>query len=277
MYNSSGMVWWQGVVQDVNDPEQIGRVRVRIFGYHISDIQKLPIENLPWASPIMPISSASIGGLGQSPTGVVVGSWVVGFFRDGENAQDPIIFGTIPGLPQESADKSNSFSDPEGKYPGQFIPHGSDLRESDVNRLARGVTSDTIVETKKSSVDGTIGEPVTPYGAQYPDNNVISTKSGHHIEFDDTPGVERIHIYHKSGTFIEIHPDGTTVKKTQSDDYEIINGDKSVHITGNLNMVVDGKIEVSGGSSAEYKYAGKHDLTSGGNTTVKAPKIDLNP
>lgn len=96
MYNSSGMVWWQGVVQDVNDPEQIGRVRVRIFGYHISDIQKLPIENLPWVSPIMPISSASIGGLGQSPTGVVVGSWVVGFFRDGENAQDPIIFGTIP-------------------------------------------------------------------------------------------------------------------------------------------------------------------------------------
>ena len=99
---NAGLIWWQGIVQDIDDPEKIGRVKVRIFGYHT---EKVSIDLLPWASPIMPITSASIGGLGTSPTGVVTGAWVVGFFRDVESAEDPIIFGTVPGKPQTKINK----------------------------------------------------------------------------------------------------------------------------------------------------------------------------
>lgn len=92
-------VWWQGVVEDILDPMKLGRVRVRVIGYHNPDKADFPTEDLPWAIPIMPVTSASTSGIGYSSTGLVPGSVVIGFFRDGELAQQPIIFGSIMGAP----------------------------------------------------------------------------------------------------------------------------------------------------------------------------------
>ena len=44
-----GFIWWMGVVEDNNDPEQLGRVRVRCIGIHTEDREELPTEDLPWA------------------------------------------------------------------------------------------------------------------------------------------------------------------------------------------------------------------------------------
>ena len=45
--------WFFGVVEDRNDPLQLGRVRVRAFGYHSGDsVNDLPLDQLPWAQPI---------------------------------------------------------------------------------------------------------------------------------------------------------------------------------------------------------------------------------
>jgi len=95
IFNKDGFNWWIGVVEDRQDPEQMGRVRVRIYGYHTDDKAFLPTRDLPWAVPILPITSASISGKGSAPLGPVPGSWVVGFFLDGEDMQQPAIFGTI--------------------------------------------------------------------------------------------------------------------------------------------------------------------------------------
>jgi hypothetical protein len=46
----------------------------------------------------MPANSPSISGKGWSPTGLIQGTWVVGFFRDGLNAQEPVVFGTLGGI-----------------------------------------------------------------------------------------------------------------------------------------------------------------------------------
>ena len=130
-----GLIWWQGIIEAVNDPEALGRVRVRIFGYHTEDRAKIPTDNLPWASPLMPITSASMAGIGQSPTGALPGTWVMGFFRDGENAQDPIIWGTINGRPGP-----DGIGAPDGSYPNEqeILPGASVTGESDVNKLATG-------------------------------------------------------------------------------------------------------------------------------------------
>ena len=90
-----------GVVEDRNDPLSIGRVRVRAFGIHTEDKTKIPTEDLPWATPVMPFNSASISGIGISPTGPVEGTWVVGMFLDGIQMQQPIILGTLVGQPME--------------------------------------------------------------------------------------------------------------------------------------------------------------------------------
>ena len=100
--------------------------------------------------------------------------------------------GTIAGAPKFSADTSRGFNDlPNGKYP-KYVD------ESDVNKLARGTPTITI------DSDGTIGALKRLIKFEYPHNHVTETESGHVIEVDDTKGKERIHVFHKSGTFIEI-------------------------------------------------------------------------
>lgn len=95
IFNKDGFNWWIGVVEDRMDPEKMGRCRVRIFGYHTDSKEILPTKDLPWATPIQPITSAAISGIGSSPLGPVEGTWVIGFFLDGEDMQQPAIFGTI--------------------------------------------------------------------------------------------------------------------------------------------------------------------------------------
>lgn len=95
IFNKDGFIWWIGVVEDRMDPEKSGRVRVRIYGYHTDDKTYLPTNDLPWAVPITPITSASISGVGTTPLGPVEGTWVIGFFLDGADMQQPAIFGTI--------------------------------------------------------------------------------------------------------------------------------------------------------------------------------------
>ena len=95
IFNKDGFNWWIGVVEDRMDPEKMGRCRVRIYGYHTDSKVILPTNDLPWATPIQPITSAAISGIGSSPLGPVEGTWVIGFFLDGEDMQQPAIFGTI--------------------------------------------------------------------------------------------------------------------------------------------------------------------------------------
>ena len=81
-----GFIWWVGVVEDRFDPLYLGRCKVRILGWHTKDKTILPTKNLPWCSPIQPITSAAQTGVGISPTGVVEGSWVFGFYRDAKSS-----------------------------------------------------------------------------------------------------------------------------------------------------------------------------------------------
>ena len=89
--------WWFGVVEDVNDPLKIGRVRVRCWGYHPELKQQVPTADLPWALVGQPTTSAAAGGVGQSP-GLRPGSWVVGFFLDGRKGQMPFVAWSINGI-----------------------------------------------------------------------------------------------------------------------------------------------------------------------------------
>ena len=103
----NGFIWFVGVVEDRADPKHLGRLRVRCLGYHTEDLQKLPTADLPWSHVMNPITSATVSGVGQSPLGAVEGSWVVGFFQDGADAQMPVIIGTLPGIPDSLPDSES--------------------------------------------------------------------------------------------------------------------------------------------------------------------------
>ena len=76
----------------------------------------------------------------------------------------------------------------------------------------------------------------------YPFNHVHESESGHISEIDDSPGSERLFTQHMSGTFEEIHPDGTKVVKIIGDNYEIIAGSSNVIISGAVNLTVEGSV-----------------------------------
>lgn len=90
-FKDGQFVWFTGKVEDVNDTENLNRVKVRCFGFYADDIA---VSDLPWATVMMPVTSASIQGNGGNHH-LEVGSWVVGFFRDGPSAQDPMVMGSI--------------------------------------------------------------------------------------------------------------------------------------------------------------------------------------
>lgn len=102
--------FWFGVIEDRMDPLEIGRCRVRILGFHPETRKDFPTEKLPWASTVQPTNSASISGKGISPVGLVEGSWVVGFFVDGNHAQVPIIIGSVYGM-NEIAEEGDNYGD----------------------------------------------------------------------------------------------------------------------------------------------------------------------
>ena len=399
-----GFVWWQGVVEDRHDPLYLGRCKVRILGWNDEKKVHQSTESLPWAYPVAPITSASQTGVGTTPLGPVEGTWVLGFFRDGEAAQEPMFFGTFGGIPERDAKGENlekGFLDPrlpdgdlqEAGHPlyqdeigtrqlnynasshfhGQHVPrepatiiHNANpnpsenpqdvtireptgsgpladpgvklkggaratdheayvkgeysnfpvtslikpdtadsvpfsvklvenpvkstypdvglapldknipnsfisttrnlnyLKEPTTNRLARGsrgtdrttdpwisgIVYEKALNREQGQVnipcsDGhTWSEPRPPWAAVYPYNHVHQTESGHIIEMDDTPGHERLHWYHRTGTFTEIHQVGIKVDKIVNDYYNIILGQRYSHIEGGDCITVDGKQNV---------------------------------
>jgi uncharacterized protein YcbK (DUF882 family) len=291
----NGFYWWIGVVEDRKDPMFLGRCRVRIVGYHTADKAELPTADLPWAYPLQPITSAAMSGIGTTPVGPVEGTWVTGYFRDGEDGQEPIIIGTMAGVPGKSyydrlRGTNKGFQDPDKVYPkSDYL----DTSEPDTNRLARNQSiGKTIVKTKDDgrekgvsvALDGTWDQPLTAYNASYPYNHVFESESGHTIEIDDTTDNERITMYHKAGTFIDVDRNGTMVHKVVGDNYEIyarhnnilikgnsnvtIEGNCKIYVKNNCDLQVDGNLTTHVHGDYELNVAGKIDIASGKAMTV---------
>ena len=270
---SQGFKWFLGVVEDLEDPLKLGRMRVRVFQEHDEQIDT---KALQWAIAVMPVTSASLTGVGVSPTGMAVGSYVVGFYLDGDEKQFPMIVGTWHKIPD------------------------MDDSKHDVSALAR--EKQIITKTPLGP------EPASAYAAKYPFNIVTQTASGHTIEMDDTPGQERLHVYHKSGSYVEINKDGRIVTKSADEMLTIVtkddtvyvkgngkvtiegnnsitvNGNASLTVGGNLTSTVKGKatVSVTGNlsatvkGSADVKSTGNMNVTSSKNVNIKGSRINLN-
>lgn len=248
------LYWFIGVVEDRNDPRELGRVRVRVLGLHTDNLTDIPTSALPWAQVLMPMTSASLAGLGQSATGVVQGSWVVGYYLDGKAMQQPIVLGTLPSTPYV-AESGKAFKDPDGVNPVR-----SGDGEVDTPDSARSSTYDRHVsyknkvglrveEIEKAVYEGEERETWTSPEVHngkvpvYPYNKVHETEHGHVFEVDDTPGAERISEYHTSGTNYEILENGDKTITVVGDKYSVTFGSENIYVQGDVTMTVDGNFK----------------------------------
>ena len=297
-----GFQWFVGVVEDRQDPKKVGRVRVRCLGYHSENISDLPTSDLPWAHPLNPITSATVSGVGQTPLGVVEGTWVVGFFQDGAEAQQPIIFGTLPGVPKNLPvkDAGKGFQDRlNGNYPKyKDEPDTNRLAVNDTNNphptltlrkadrdLAVGTAqidgvTEGVAQTASdldTDISGVWNEPVTDYDAVYPHNHVMETEGGHLREYDDTVNAKRIHERHASGTAYEILNDGTRITRVVSNNYQITAEDDFVHIKGTGRQTFDKglRVRVNGSGAAGNNYSIEVGNGSNLNIEVNGGNINL--
>jgi hypothetical protein len=222
-----GFRWFLGIVEDINDPLQLGRAKVRVVLEHDVDVDT---ADLDWAHVLMPNTSACVDGVGDSPN-LTVGSRVVGFYMDGEEKQNPMILGSFPTIP------------------------GNNTSRHSLSRLARGentITRDLIGP-----------EPESPYAAEYPYNRTITTKAGHVIELDDTPENQRINIQHASGAYIEINNDGRVVIKSTTDGFDITDGTKTFFTSKDFDVKSEASITLGARGSVKIAAPGGITVTQG--------------
>jgi len=283
----NGFIWWIGVVEMINDPLKLGRCKVRCVGWHTENKSLLPTDALPWAHSSLPSNN-------NNPYPPREGTIVFGFFVDGENAQEPLIIGAVPSIPLSAGNNQQGFNDARTSAQLSAAPvkpyesatnYPRKLDEPTTSRLARNDSDypSEIVAAKKSKRANKV-EPAPYYNAKYPYNNVYESESGHALEFDDTKGSERVHIYHRSGSYTEWGPDGSRSERIQKDKFEVVIGNEQVYVKGDVTVYIDGNATVDVGKNATLKVGGNFQadisgtckMTSGGNMTFKAPRIDLN-
>jgi hypothetical protein len=202
-------------------------------------------------------------------------------------------------LQQPSNDSLRKVPDNQGFYdPNRVYPRVTHIGEPDTNRLARNhKIKDTIVQEKddsrvkdipvaRKSSPGKWSQPMSPYNTTYPYNHVYESESGHVVEYDDSPNNERMHWYHREGTFMEIDRNGTMVRKIVGDGYEIYERDGYVYIGGKCNVTVEGNcniyvknnvnLQVDGNLTADvhrtvtFNVAKNFNVTAGGVINLKA-------
>ena len=258
----NNLLHFVGVVEDVHDKTNAGRVRVRAFGIHPPRISEdiedsVPTKDLPWATVLD-------GSYGVAPVIPSVGDWVFGFFVDGREAQQPMIMGRLPGLhmnlpggtgePGEDGylpiESINNYGKPElHRYVG-----GEDLEKGQT--LLQKANQESFI--KQALSEETFDEPPIAMPETNYNNRVFSSKSGDNFiimgDGAESESSDYILMSHSSGSVFQIDPTGTIFIKSFGDQYNTTDGVLSTYVTGSShhNVQEDWSLKVETGSGKVY-------------------------
>ncbi len=112
----------------------------------------------------------------------------------------------------------------------------------------------------------------TSYPPDYGHNNVTATESGHTFEMDDSLGRERIRLSHRTGTFIEMQPNGDEVHKVYGNNYTITIQDNNVLIKGSCVVTIEGDSYLHIKGDKVEQVDGNYELYIKGNHTQVVEK-----
>lgn len=293
-----------GVVENNHDPHFEGRVKVRAFSIH-GDNKEVPTTDLPWAICV----KGDYDPNGHPPP---LNSFVYGVFLDGRAAQHPLVLGLIPS---QFASPINPSTNGWGVIPdchGDLNARGSapkDYGQPQNSRLARSESLEEtyVLQQEMNRVENvyiagqqdvepnedeqvTWSEPNPAYGAKYPYNRVIETAK-HSIEIDDTPGAERIMIFHKEGSYVQIDARGTTTHKSVGDKYEVndrqhhvyvggpsmvtINNDAYVYVAGNKTEEIEGDYNMIVRGNAQFGVGGSFFVNASDQLQMRGADVML--
>lgn len=296
-----GFIWWTGIVESRKDPKKVGRLQIRIYGWHTEEKKYIPSDELLWAQPIFPTNSSN------DTYTCKEGDTVFGFFLDGDSAQYPVFFGRIPDVPEKLYPASKGFSDPGkdmGDRPvqvasrtmtdGEGMDHSNagptrypnPLKEATTSRFARNENIDKtplpfVKEQIKKGIETAGGiswdECDPDYNAKYPYNDSVMSESGHFFDIDDTKNKERINLMHRTGTMHEVRHTGTVHRKDLRHAVRLVHGSDLSNIRGNLWTTVErwtryrskGRSIIEINDSARIDIARTLNLNIGGDLVIR--------
>ena len=226
-----------GKVEDVLDPLKLGRVKIRVLGFHDNrkgDAYNIATKDLAWSQVLMPSNSPSINGKGSS-VNLLIGTLVAGEFLD-SSLQEFIVMGTLPT-------KTEGIADNNVRVQGEADPNAG------------------------APTGGY--QPTSTYAPEYPYNNVTEYESGHVKEYDDTPGRERIVERHMSGTQYELAANGSKVEIITRDNYRLVVGHDTLEVFGNVKIIVSSHVDIAVAGNLTASVGGNISADSNGDITLK--------
>ena len=164
----------------------------------------------------------------------------------------------------EGAPKTNpqGFIDPSEAFPRKPLDH----LDKDCPTSRRGATGHLVSDDLGAipPVPDTAGEPV------YPHNQKTVTPSGHIIEYDDTPGQERINIQHLNGSKVSMLATGDVVMASKGSSYRLVARNENVTVQGSVNLIVESNMNVRVQGDVNFEVDGDLNQTVHGNrnTTI---------
>ena len=280
----NNMLHFVGVVEDIHDRTNSGRVRVRAFGIHPPRAEEgqedsVPTAHLPWATVLD-------GTYGVAPVIPSVGEWVFGFFIDGREAQQPIITGRLPGMhlqmPAGSGEPGEDGYLPDeavnqfGAPPLHRYQGGEDAQKGQT-LSQRVFQNNNIVQADGDSFD----EPPVMMPENNYDNRLVKSKDGDNFivlgSGQDGDNNDYILISHSSGSVFQIDANGTMLVKSFSDKYNTTDGVESNYITGSqhTNIQDDYTLKVENGKG-KIQIAGNFDIECTDFNVKASRNINLN-
>ena len=264
---------YRGEIADRKDPKELGRVKIRcpeVTGEIISD----------WAPIETPFGGIhDVGTIAIPPLGATVF-----IMYEAGDVNRPLVTGTWWGEPDgfaETPKHARGLDDETDETKGKVLTSTIEFWDPEKE-----------LESEPRPDPLEVQEPPSPAAGTYPDVIVFKSASGHMTEFDDTEGEERIHVFHRIGSYKEMRRDGSVVEKSIKKKHEIVGEDHILQILGKQFVLVEqpaqftyrqSKTEVVAGDKMEEvqgkKIAvvrGDHDAYFNGRTRMAfGGKVEL--
>ena len=175
--------WWLGTIKNNDDSEaKLGRVKVCILGYHRPEESP---ENLPWAMVMQPTDNAASNGAGNGPVSLKPGSFVVGFFLDYPDCQQPIVIGSLLGKIRAVHEKDSAAAkDYPSSYENSIGENGTDSSTVGVSTAALGQTQEETTST--SDAAATAQESTANPSGSVPKTTIADGKNAGDKTLSDT-------------------------------------------------------------------------------------------
>lgn len=166
----------------------------------------------------------------------------------------------------------NTFGDRSGEFPRKEYEN-----TSSVNKSATSTGGSNYLDLSVSVAGVDVAKYTSGIINKYTDVQVIETKSGHVIEYNDTEENPRILIKHKTGSGMEMRPDGTIVVSSKGEGkVEVAHGGHTLIVTGDGQLHYGGDLTLNVGGDFNVNVGGSYNVQSKEETkTINGPSRDL--